>query len=58
MTDKKKVTYGFSFRYGLLFWRVIDEPNEADIVIITIWGIGHYGFFGFVWPWRPLRIDF
>jgi hypothetical protein len=68
---KRKITYydaernpywvgGFSWnlqlRRGIMLAKVVDEPNEADLTSVHVYGIGYETYFHkWVWPWKPLK---
>ena len=49
-----RIIYGLDFKWGIMAYCCVDEPNEADIQIVTIWGFG-YALGQWVLPWRPLK---
>lgn len=51
-----KMTWrGFSIRWGLLWIKTVDEPNEGDLSYVEVHGIGLHPFCGLILPGRPFK---
>lgn len=49
-------SWHFCLLYGVLIERVDSTPNEGDLLVVDVYGVGwHRHFRRWVWPWRPLN---